>query len=75
MSDDEVMSSYEVMSSDNEMPSEEEIKVYNTKQYPELCKAMDRCKISNKNACLIANAVLKDLDLITSEKYVEEKGS
>ena len=71
MSDGKVMSSYEVMSSDNEMSSDEEMKVYNTKQYPELCKAMDRCKISNRDACLIANAVLKDLDLITPENAID----
>ena len=65
------MSDDEMMSSDNEMSSDEEIKIYNTKQYPELCKAMDRYKISNRDACLIANALLKDLDLITPENAID----
>lgn len=32
------------------------IAVKNMKHYPELCKALDRCKISNRDACLVVNA-------------------
>jgi hypothetical protein len=51
--------------------SEEDIQVRNVKQYPELCKAVDRCKISNRDACLIANAVMKDLSLLTAETAID----
>ena len=36
-------------------------------KYPELCKALDKSKISNRGACMIGNAVLKDLKLLISE--------
>jgi hypothetical protein len=39
----------------------------NRNQYPELSKAVDRAKVSNRDACLIVNAVLKDLGMLTSE--------
>ena len=39
----------------------------NRNQYPELCKAIDRANVSNRDACLIANAVLKDLGLLSSK--------
>ena len=39
----------------------------NRNQYPELCKAIDRANVSNRDACLIANAVLKDLGLLSPE--------
>ena len=39
----------------------------NRNQYPELCKATDRANVSNRDACLIANAVLKDLGLLSPE--------
>ena len=55
----------------DEMSSNEEIQVRNVKHYPELCKAVDRCKISNRDACLIANAVLKDLSLLTAETAID----
>ena len=35
--------------------------------YPELCKAIDRANVSNRDACLIANAVLKDLGLLSPD--------
>ena len=43
----------------------------NTKQYPELCKALDRCKISNRHACLVVNAVLKDLNQLSGETAID----
>ena len=55
----------------DEMSSDEEIQVRNVKHYPELCKAVDRCKISNRDACLIVNAVLKDLSLLTTETVID----
>ena len=39
----------------------------NRNQYPELCKATDRANVSNRDACLLANAVLKDLELLSPE--------
>ena len=55
----------------SEMSSDKEVTVRNVKQFPELCKAVDRCKISNRDACLIANAVLKDLSLLTAETAID----
>jgi len=49
----------------DEVSSDEELQVRNVKQYPELCKAVDRFKISSRDACLIANAAMKDLSLLT----------
>lgn len=46
--------------SDNEIKS-----CQNRTKYPELSKALDRCKVSNRKASLIVNAVLKDLNLLT----------
>ena len=54
-----------------EVPSDEESQVRNVKQYPELCRVVDRCKVSNRDACLIANAVLKDLSLLTAETAID----
>jgi len=53
------------------MSSDEEPEIRNHRQYPELCKAMDRCKISNRDACLIANAILKDLSLLTEKSAID----
>ena len=39
----------------------------NRNVYLELCKAIDRANVSNWDACLIANAVLKDLGLLSSD--------
>jgi hypothetical protein len=36
-----------------------------------LCKALDRCKISNRDACLVVNAVLKDLNLLSAETAID----
>lgn len=47
------------------------VAVRNMKQYPELCKALDRCKISNRDACLVVNAVLKDMNLLSAETAVD----
>lgn len=46
-------------------------KLRNTLEYPELCKAMDRCKISNRDGCLVANALLKDLGMLTSQTALD----
>jgi len=54
------------MSSDDEAESSQ-----NRKKYPELCKAIERCKVSNRQACIIANAVLKDLNLLTSQSIID----
>ncbi|KAK0041400.1 hypothetical protein Bpfe_029201 [Biomphalaria pfeifferi] len=57
-----------VHSDDND---DQEIKaVRNTLQYPELCRSLDRCKASNRDACLIVNSLLKDLNLLTAESCV-----
>ena len=47
------------------------VAVRNMKQYPELCRALDRCKISNRDACLVINAVLKDMNLLSAETAVD----
>ena len=70
ISDDEKLTTDEELIF-GEVSSDEEIQVRNVKQYPELCKAVDRCKISNRDACLIANAVLKDLCLLTAETAID----
>jgi len=69
MSDDENLINDEELLVD-EVSSDEELQVRNVKQYPKLCKAVDRCKISNRNACLIANAVMKYLCLLTAETAI-----
>ena len=38
--------------------------------YPHLCKVLDRFSISDTAGCAIANAVLQDLDLLTTEKIL-----
>jgi len=35
----------------DEVSCDEELQVRNVEQYPEFCKAVDRCKISNRDAC------------------------
>src|SRR3981189_3143481 len=47
------------------------VAVRNMKQYPQLCKALDRCKISNRDACLVVNAVLKDMNLLSAETAID----
>jgi hypothetical protein len=51
--------------------SDDNVLPRNTHKYSELCKAMDRCKISNRDACLIVNAMLKDLDLLRSDTAID----
>ena len=46
---------------------DDSLSLQNGYKYPELCKALDKSKISNRGACMIGNAVLKDLKLLTSE--------
>ena len=41
--------------------------------YPELCKAVKRCKASNRDACLIVNAALKDLNLLTESTTIDPR--
>ena len=55
----------------SDVSSEEDISVRNTKEYPELCKAVDRCKISNRDACVIVNAVLKDISVLTTDTAID----
>lgn len=43
----------------------------NRLQYPELCKAIDRCKVSNRDACMIVNAVLKDMNLFSPKTIID----
>ena len=38
--------------------------------YPHLCKVLDRFSISDTAGCAIANEVLQDLDLLTTEKIL-----
>ena len=47
------------------------LSLQNRYKYPKLCKALDRSKISNRGACMIGNAVLKDLKLLTSETIID----
>ena len=56
---EENITSYDSDTDDNDVSNR------NTIQYPELCKAADRCNISTRDACLIVNAALKDLGLLT----------
>lgn len=60
-----------VVLSDDGSSDNERVTVRNTKQYPELCKAVERSKVSNRDACLIANAVLKDMGLLTAENCID----
>lgn len=43
----------------------------NRTTYPELCKAIERSKVSNRQACIIANALLKDLKLLTPQTIID----
>ena len=52
-----------------DLPSYEE-SVQNRNQYPELCKAIDRCKISIRDAFTITNAVLKDMKLLSPKRLM-----
>lgn len=63
--------SQESVSDENESDTDYHVTYRNTHEYPELCKAMDRCKISNRNACLIANAMLKDLGILTPVNAID----
>jgi len=54
-----------------EMSSDDDIRARNMQQYPGLCKAMDRCKISNRDACVIVNATLKDLGVLLAETAID----
>lgn len=69
--DEESNEDENVVFSDDGNRDKEEITVRNTKQYPELCKAVERSKVSNRDACLIANAVLKDMGLLTAENCID----
>ena len=42
----------------------------NKNKYPELRKAIDRANVSSRDGCLVANAILKDLGLLTSENFL-----
>ena len=55
----------------NEMSYGENIRFRDVRLYPELCKALDRCKINNRDACLIVNAVLKDFNLLTAQTAID----
>ena len=57
--------------SGDEFDEDDDVAVRNTKQYPELCKALDRCKVCNRLACLPINAVLKDMNLLTAETAID----
>jgi hypothetical protein len=58
--------------SSSEFSSEESSScIRNLKKYPELCKAVDRCKVSNRDACLLANALLKDLELLSPATAID----
>ena len=48
-------------------------KAQNRYLYPELCKAIDRCKVSNRDACLIVNAALKDLNLLSDSTIIDPR--
>lgn len=49
----------------------EECHPQNRNQYPELCKALERTNVSNRDACLIVNAALKDLGLVSPKNVVD----
>ena len=57
--------------SETESSEDEAESRQNRTKYPELCKAIERCKVSNRQACIIANAVLKDLNLLTSQITID----
>lgn len=43
----------------------------NRLQYPELCKVLDRTNTSNRDACLIVNALLKDLGILSHSNALD----
>src|SRR5579872_59989 len=43
----------------------------NRLKYPELCKAVERCKVSNRDACIIVNAVLKDMHAFSPKTIID----
>ena len=45
--------------------------VQNRNKCKELCKAVDCCKVSNQDACLIVNAVLKDLNMLSPATMID----
>jgi hypothetical protein len=65
------MDDHDVTSNDYQNDVKAENNNRNTNEYPELCKAMDRCKISNRDACLILNAMLKDMNLLTPRNAID----
>ena len=50
---------------------DDSLSLQNRYNYPELCKALDRFKINNRGTCIIRNAVLRDLKLLTSETLID----
>ena len=58
-------------SESNYTSEEETVSVQNRNKYKELCKAVDRCNISNRDTCLIVNAVLKDLSMLSSATILD----
>ena len=70
-SDNESSISREFSVTDDSDSDEEETVHRNRKQYPELCRAVDRCKISNRDTCLIVNAALKDLGILSAENCID----
>ena len=43
----------------------------NRNKYPELCRAIERSNVSNRDACLIINAALKDLGLLSWRNAID----
>jgi hypothetical protein len=43
----------------------------NRRHYPELSKAVDRCGVSNRDTCLLVNAFLKDMELLSSQTIID----
>lgn len=50
---------------------EDRVMDQNRLQYPELCKAIDRCKVSNRDTCIIVNAVLKDMNIFSPKTVID----
>jgi len=57
---------------EEDLSSEDEcFKDQNRIQYPELCKAVERCKVSNRDACILVNAVLKDMHAFSPKTIID----
>ena len=70
--DDNHDKEFELLDSDSASDNDGECSsVQNRNKYKELCKAVDRCKISNRDACLIANAVIKDLNMLSPATVID----